>query len=762
MADFQLVRDRLRELPVFNVIDAVVRDVRAGLVTVVAASTGSGKTMMLPGALADVSDHQIVVLVPRRFLAIDAAFNVAELAGTKMGDKVGYALGQMDGESSQRSGETRVLYCTYGYALSSGLINKAQTIILDEVHEADEQISLARAVLRERKTAEPDLRILEMSATVDAEAQARYWQPIAKTSVHAVAAKALDCDVENESPMQAGGNDRTIEQIALDLLKQGRKGIAIFRYGVKIVENSVLELKKQLASAGLRDVDIVGIHGGTPSDERRAARRAPESGRRKIIVGTNVIESGVNLRWLDAGLSDGYRNVPYRRDDTGADALVQEDLPQSGLLQQIGRVNRDPAATGFPRGLFLLHAKKPFDLRRPQNSPAIQRENLIGVAFRAASLGYDPTKLTWDIAGAAHIAALQPRLDQAKRELMRLHLVHDDWSLTQEGIFIRHLPVSPEVGAMLYEAKRVDEQRLRSPGQPPRVMRDVVIIAAIMESHGLRQDTKLGHKGDQHRTSDLLDAMNAFRALRREPVAEKVLAATESVLANASEEELAVLQTERAELQALCLKQNVSLNGFVEVARLAGEIANRLGQLDTGIRVDTRAEDDKYDAERYGEVQRCILNAHANRLFVYENDGLRDLLRDFGRNRSDAGKPFNGYELARGSIVAPPKEGALLAGALREIPSKQAGEPPLLVLTDVTSIPPEVFIAWASARAADHQPIAEDGVIENGRFNAVYAGKARFEIPVPPQMRAIASHLASQPNSPPRGGKNGKLAKRVP
>ena len=113
MADFQLLRDKLAALPVHTVIEPVVRDVCAGVVTVVAASTGSGKSMMLPGALADMSDHQIAVLVPRRFLAIDAAFNVAELANVKIGEKVGYALGQMDGESSQRSHETRVLYCTY-------------------------------------------------------------------------------------------------------------------------------------------------------------------------------------------------------------------------------------------------------------------------------------------------------------------------------------------------------------------------------------------------------------------------------------------------------------------------------------------------------------------------------------------------------------------------------------------------------------------------------------------------------------------------
>ena len=92
-------------------------------------------------------------------------------------------------------------------------------------------------------------------------------------------------------------------------------------------------------------------------------------------------EFGVNLRWLDAGVSDGYRKIPYHRDDTGAAALVREDQPQAGLLQQVGRINRDPAATGFERGLFILHAKKNFDARIHQNGPAIQRQSLRASVF---------------------------------------------------------------------------------------------------------------------------------------------------------------------------------------------------------------------------------------------------------------------------------------------------------------------------------------------------------------------------------------------
>ena len=742
MADFQPLREKLKALPVHSIIDAVVKDVDAGKVTVVAASTGSGKSMLLPGALADTLHERVVVLVPRRFLATDAAYNVAELSGTPIGDKVGYALGHLDGESSQRSENTTLLYCTYGYALSSGLINKARIVVLDEVHEADEYISLARAILRIRKTKSTDLRILEMSATVDARAQARYWEDIAATAVHVVEGQQLACDVVHESPMLAGNNGRTIEDIAVSLLGQGRKGIVVFRPGVKEVENSVITIKALLAKLNLNHVDVVGILGGTPSDERQLARKAPLLGRCKIIVGTNVIESGVNLRWLDAGVSDGYRKIPYHRDDTGAGALVREDQPQAGLLQQIGRINRDPVATGFARGHFILHAKKDFNARMLQNGPAIQRQALLSIAFYAASLGYDPAKLIWDITSQPHLKELPQRFEQAKQELMRLQLLHDDWSLTDDGHFIKHLPVGPEMGAMLCEARRLDEARMRG-HKSPRVMRDAVIIAAIAESHGLRLDTNKGHKADQHYTSDMLDAMNAYRALRREPLAEAVLLATEAYLATASAEQIALVQKQRAELKALCEKSNISIYGFVEISRLVDEISSRLGQHDKGIRIDPRAVDDKYDAERYGELQRALLNGSVNRLYQYESDGFRDLLRDYGKARSNDGNPFNGYLIANSSIVPRPKEGALVVGELREIQVKRDDMlQTLLVLTDITSIPPDVFVAWAIYRAENHAPILSEVKLSgDGQLDATYAGKARFEIEVPHALRKAAAAL---------------------
>lgn len=801
MTVFQSLRDTLRALPVFGIIPDVVKDVLDGKVTVVAARTGSGKSMMLPSALADATGERVVVLVPRRFLATDAACNVAELSGTILGNEVGFALGQVNGEKSLHSSSTKLLFCTYGYALRSGLIKTAHTIVLDEVHEGDEHISLARAVLHERKKKDPDLHILEMSATVNAVAQAAYWNDVATTTIHHAEGSEHPCDLKHESPMRAGNNDRTIEEVVIGLLEgegeireriasgvrdpnaiedfsrlldeqesihqnKGSNGIAVFRGGVKEVETTVEKLQQLLKARGISHVEVVGIHSGTPSDERREARKPPKDGWRKIIVGTNVIESGVNLRWVDAGVSDGVRKVPHHRDDSGADTLVPEDLPQSGILQQMGRINRSPEATGFKRGIFVLHAKNQFEQRRKQNGPAIERESMLAPAFHAASLGYNPPTLKWDV-GPVHVGSFPARLEQARQDLLRLELINDDWTLTPEGEFINCLPVSPEAGAMLNEARRLDELRLRE-GQSPRVLRDAVIMGAISENKMLKTNSKDSHHADQLASSDVLDAMKAYKAIcttasTQGIVPTVVYASNEAAIATANKDELHQLSLQRESLQEICAGYNMNVNGFIQVAQLVEEMNNRLNKL-SGISITPPETDEKYDAVRYDELKQCILNGRVNQLFQFEHGGLRDLLRDFGNRKRDNGQPFNGYEVAESSIVnSRSPHGTLVTGTLREVaPKRQRGgrdeastrgavkknvpaaNEPLLVLSSTTVIPPAVFVQWTKGRTERFQPIVSNAHLSpDGKLHANYADKARFELTLPHEAKRDAGHLAA-------------------
>ena len=483
MPIFSKLVEKLKDLPVAEITQDVVNSVKGGKVTIVTAETGSGKTLLANSMLADAVDGPVVVLVPRRFLAINAAETVAELSGLEVGKEVGWAVGKQSGDESCFSPDTKLLFTTYGYALQSGLIETAKTIVADEVHESGVDTSLARALLHDRLQRDPSLRIVEMSATLNAKKQAAYWSDIAETAIHHADGKTFPCENRTVSP-----DAKTIEQVAIDLIREeDRKGIAIFRPGVGEVEKTAEELRTLLKLKKMNNVEVATIYGDMDMEERAAATRAPEEGNVKILIGTNVIESGVNIPWLDSGISDGTGKVPYYRRN-GAEALLLEDLPQWRIVQQEGRVKR------FSPGIFGLHSHTPLEGRNQQQSPEIERVSLTGLIMHAAHYDINPLELKYD--GDVDKDAIL----RAKADLKRLGLMTEDWKLTEKGEYVITLPVGPEAGAMLYAAK-----------DTPEILPDAIELAAVMEAGGLRADYREPH--GFYDKSDVLDGLKAFQAL---------------------------------------------------------------------------------------------------------------------------------------------------------------------------------------------------------------------------------------------------------
>ena len=172
-----LYNNVLRDLPVKEIADEVIDGVQKG-VQIVSSPTGSGKTLTIPAKWADnlPEGQRVVVLVPRRFLAINAAETVAELSNTSLGKEVGYAVGSQGGDEPLYDKNSKIVFMTYGYAVSSGTLMYENNIVLDEVHEAAMDISIVKALLQNRKKEDPSLNIIEMSATIDLNKQTGYWR----------------------------------------------------------------------------------------------------------------------------------------------------------------------------------------------------------------------------------------------------------------------------------------------------------------------------------------------------------------------------------------------------------------------------------------------------------------------------------------------------------------------------------------------------------------------------------------------------------
>src|SRR5512136_1069437 len=168
----------MQPLPVDALLPEVVASLRRVPSLVIEAPPGAGKTTRVPPALlaAGLSGGgEVVVLEPRRLAARLAARRVAEEMGERPGETVGWQV-RFEEVGGPR---TRLRYVTEGLftrrLLADPALPGVGAVVLDELHERHLQGDLALALLRRlQRTVRPDLKLVAMSATLDAGPVARY------------------------------------------------------------------------------------------------------------------------------------------------------------------------------------------------------------------------------------------------------------------------------------------------------------------------------------------------------------------------------------------------------------------------------------------------------------------------------------------------------------------------------------------------------------------------------------------------------------
>src|SRR5277367_4495269 len=160
------------KLPVDELLPQIAAELRLSRRLVIEAPPGAGKTTRVPPALLEFG--QVLVLEPRRIAARLAARRVAEELGEKPGETVGFQV-----RFEEVAGpKTRLRFLTEGVLtrrlISDPYLKGVAAVVLDEFHERHLDGDLALALLKRLQEKRPDLRIVIMSATLDADSIARY------------------------------------------------------------------------------------------------------------------------------------------------------------------------------------------------------------------------------------------------------------------------------------------------------------------------------------------------------------------------------------------------------------------------------------------------------------------------------------------------------------------------------------------------------------------------------------------------------------
>lgn len=174
------MRERRKLLPAHASRAVILTKIKGNQVVVVSGATGSGKTTQVPQFLLEEAAETgkptaIVCTQPRRIAAISVAERVAAERCQKVGESVGYQVKL----NVKRSRNTRLLFCTTGVLLrrlqGDPKLESITHVLVDEVHERSVETDFLLLLLREIIPFRPQLRVVLMSATLDAEKFSNYF-----------------------------------------------------------------------------------------------------------------------------------------------------------------------------------------------------------------------------------------------------------------------------------------------------------------------------------------------------------------------------------------------------------------------------------------------------------------------------------------------------------------------------------------------------------------------------------------------------------
>jgi ATP-dependent helicase HrpB len=362
-------------------------------------------------------------------------------------------------------------------------------VVFDEFHERHIDTDLGLALAKAAQSGpRPDLKIVVMSATLDAEPVAKWLGDVPR-----IRSEGRCFDVGMEFLLRP--DRHPLHELAAaayrDVIKAGGSGhVLIFLPGAADISRTAEALRTFAADSG---VDVLPLHGEMRLEDQ--VRAVEQSDRRKVILSTNIAETSVTIDGVGCVIDGGLSRVAGYSPWSGLPGLSLQKISKASAAQRAGRAGR----TG-PGTAIRLYTKEDFDSRPQFSAPEIMSSDLSGTVLLLLASGIaDPSAFGW----------FQPppksALDAATRLLERIGAI-DGSGLTMRGRKIASLPVHPRLGALVVE------------GASRCVAAECCKVAALISERDIRLETRAFTGGARARSagssyyeSDLLDMLDILK-----------------------------------------------------------------------------------------------------------------------------------------------------------------------------------------------------------------------------------------------------------
>jgi HrpA-like RNA helicase len=467
------MNQKRRLLPAWAMQEAIIQCVNSYQVTIVSGETGSGKsTQSVQFVLDDWIKRDlgnianIVCTQPRRISALGLADRVSQERCSSTGDEVGYII---RGDSKSKPGKTKITFMTTGVLLrrlqtGAGPDNDIAAsladithVVVDEVHErsldTDFLLALLKDILHRRK----DLKVILMSATLDAEAFTQYFG--GRAHVGRVNIPGRTYPVEDyyldDVLRQTGFNNALASSDSIEGEKEdgsiGKSlrslgmGInydliaSVVRYidsqlgndsgGILIFLPGTMEIERCLgAMRAIPNMHALPLHASLLPAEQKRVFLAPPKGKRKVIAATNVAETSITIEDVVAVIDCGRVKETSFDPKTNVVRLQEVWASQAACKQRRGRAGRVKAGICYKlytRAAESNMAAKPDpEIRRvPLEQLCLSVMAMSGIADAAGFLAKTLTPPeTLAVEGAMNLLHRIGALDNQKLTALGRHL----------------------------------------------------------------------------------------------------------------------------------------------------------------------------------------------------------------------------------------------------------------------------------------------------------------------------------------------------
>ncbi|KAG1519546.1 hypothetical protein G6F52_008518 [Rhizopus delemar] len=570
-------------LPVTPFANAIVQTLREHRVLLIAGDTGCGKSTQVPQILMKAGFDKIACTQPRRIACSSLARRVSYETLNEYGSKVAYQV-RFEGTKTNR---TRVLFLTEGlllrqYALDNTL-SMYDVIVVDEVHERHMMGDFLLSLLKKTLSIRKDLYVVLMSATINAELFAQYYDaptliipgkmysvkihywPQGDEDPHLVneaAYRKRQADVVKSSipsrpqPINPAPYIKVMDYIDQSVPAGERGDLLIFMSGINEISTLAEALIEHTEES--KKWIVLMLHSSlSVEDQEKVFDSAPE-GVRKCIISSNIAETSITIDGIRFIIDSGKVKEMNHDPASNMSRLSEFWISKASAKQRTGRAGR----TG-PGECFRFYSENEFHHLHDFAIPEIQRASLepLLLQIKCMALG-DPRQFDYIEAPSMHAVHASIAF------LQNLGALDQHEQITGLGSVLAQLPVDAIVGKMLIL------------GVVFHMVDPIVTIAAGMsvQSPFVRMT---------NRNADVIKNRNQFDSKHGDPF----------TLLNVWQAWLDVKNDRKESSRKWCKRHGVEEQRLYEIAKMKRQFEKILNDFQPGLASSTVTEDDK--EERY-------------------------------------------------------------------------------------------------------------------------------------------------------------------